>query len=127
MLTGTIHIENRDWDVREEKRAGPQDQLFVLTATDSPSARMHVRSLPGAQVTQLDEVQLLAADAQIRWFADDTGASWETRLVLHSEPNGMDTWLVKFISQRTVVERPYPFRDGLGRRTDQELLELLNR
>jgi hypothetical protein len=126
MLTGTIHVGDRDWKVSEEMRAGPQSQLFVLDATDSATSRMHVRTPPGATVTKLDEVALLAADPQIRWFADGTGARWETRLVLHSDSNGVDSWKVKFISERSqVVEGPYSFEDGLGRRTDEELGRLL--
>ncbi len=124
MLNGTVHLGDIDWDVHEEKRAGPQAQLFVLTAADS-SGTMHVRSLPGASVTKLEEVALLAADPEIRWFNDADGAEWEARLVLHSEPNAVDSWRVKFISARDVLEGLYRFKDGLGRRTADELRELL--
>jgi hypothetical protein len=87
---------------------------------------MHVRPLPGTTVTELSELELLAADAQIRWFADSTGTVWETRMVLHSEPDAMDSWRVKFISEtNAVTEGPYPYKDGLGRRTDEELVALL--
>ena len=126
MLQGTVNIAERQWDVLEEKRAGPQSQLFVLTALDSPASRMHVRPPPGTTVKELKELELLASDPQIRWFADASGTVWETRLVLHSEPNGKDSWRVKFISENNaVVEGPYRHEDGLGRRTDQELVELL--
>lgn len=126
MLKGTVNIAERAWDVLEEKRAGPQSQLFVLTAADSPASRMHVRPLPGTTVKELGELEVLAADAQIRWFEDHSGTVWETRLVLHSEPNAKDSWRVKFISdENAVVEGPYQYKDGLGRRTDEELAALL--
>jgi len=89
---------------------------------------MHVRSLPGSSVNELEELELLAADPQIRWFADPEGTVWETRMVLHSEPNGIDSWRVKFISEKNaVVEGPYEYKDGLGRRTDEELVTLLGK
>jgi hypothetical protein len=126
VLTGTIQIGARDWEVREEKRAGPQSQLFVLEAKGSPAARMHVRALPGTTVTELKEVELLAADPQIRWFTAVDGVAWETRIVLHSEPDAVDSWRIKFISENNqVLEGPYDFKDGLGLRTDDELAQLL--
>jgi len=126
MLSGTVEIDGRTWVVKEERRAGPQAQLFALTSEEAPQSRMHVRPLPDQPVKTLEEVGALAADAGIRWFADPDGAPWETRIVVHSEPNAADLMLVKFISEQfQVCEGPYPFRDGLGRRTDDELRALL--
>ena len=126
MLNGTVEIDGLTWVVQEERRAGPQAQLFALTREEKPQSRMHVRPLPNQSVKTLEEVGALAADASIRWFADAEGVQWETRLVIHSEPNTADVMLVKFISERfNVCEGAYPYRDGLGRRTDGELRELL--
>ncbi|UCG85765.1 MAG: hypothetical protein JSW71_17875 [Gemmatimonadota bacterium] len=126
MLTGTVEIEGNTWEVTEEKRAGPQKQLFSLVLAESPHSRMHVRPLPGQAVSTLDEVAALAADPAVRWFADSEGVEWEARLVVRSEPNSADVLLVKFISEQFAVhEGPYPFRDGLGARTDADLRGLL--
>ncbi len=126
MLRGIIEIGGHEWEVREEKRAGPQSQLFSLTAVDTPRSRMHVRSFPGQPAGSLEEVELLAVDPQIRWFADPDGVGWEARIVVRAEPNGLDTRLVKFISeQHEVREGAYKFVDGLGGRTDEELGRLL--
>ena len=126
MLSGTLEIDGQTWVVKEEKRAGPQAQLFALTLEEIPQSRMHVRPLPDQSVTTLEDVGALAADAGIRWFADSEGVQWETRIVVHSEPNAADVMLVKFISERfQVCEGPYPFGDGLGKRTDDELRDLL--
>ena len=126
MLTGTVEIEGSTWEVVEELRAGPQSQLFCLTMAGSPQSRMHVRPPQGRTVTALDEVAALAADPAIRWFSDGAGVQWEARIVVHSEPNTADALLVKFISANLDVrEIDYPFRDGLGRRSDRELRALL--
>ena len=126
MLNGTVDIDGHTWVVKEERRAGPQAQLFALTREEAPQSRMHVRPLPDQPVKTLEEVGALAADASIRWFADLEGVQWETRLVIHSEPGAADVMLIKFISERfAVCEGAYPFGDGLGRRTDDELRELL--
>jgi hypothetical protein len=128
MLNGTVEIDGNTWVVDEERRAGPQAQLFNLTMTETPQSRMHVRPLPDHPVKTLEEVAALATEPSIRWFADSEGVQWETRMVIHSEPNAADVMLVKFISERfQVCEGPYPFRDGLGTRTDDELRELLGK
>ena len=58
---------------------------------------------------------------------DMNGLRWEARIVVHSEPQGRDRELVKFISDaRDVRERDYGFADGLGRRSDDELRNLLD-
>jgi hypothetical protein len=125
-LRGIIEIGGHEWEVWEEKRAGPQSQLFSLTAVDTPRSRMHVRSFPGQPAGSLEEVKLLAMDPQIRWFADPNGVGWEARIVLRAEPKAPDTRLVKFISEKHEVrEGAYPFLDGLGGRTDDELGRLL--
>ncbi len=126
MLSGTVELDGCTWEVLEERRAGPQSQLFALRKEDAPSSRMHVRPLPGQTVTTLEEVGALAADPAIRWFSDSGGIEWEARLVVHSAPNTRDVQLVKLISQKLQVhERPYPFAEGLGRRSDEELRNLL--
>jgi len=127
MLKGTIRIGGREWNVSEEKRGGPQTQLLSLSATDTPGAGMQVRLGAGQEARSLEEVELYAANPAIRWFTDDNGLRWETRIVVHSEPKGPDRQLVKFISDaRDVREGEYGFADGLGRRSDDELRGLLD-
>jgi hypothetical protein len=127
MLSGTVEIDGNTWEVTEERRAGPQSQLFNLRMRATPKSGMHVRPLPGQTVTSLEEVEALAADPAVRWFCDGAGIQWEARLVVHSEPNAPDAQLVKFISQKLqVLELPYPFADGLGRRSDEELSSMLS-
>lgn len=126
MLTGSVEIQGNTWEVTEEKRAGPQSQLFSLVMAGSPHSRMHVRPLPGQTVSTLDEVAALATDPAVRWFVDAQGVGWEARLVVHSEPKRADVMLVKFISAKLAVhEGPYPFKDGLGARSDDDLRNLL--
>lgn len=126
MLSGTISLGGQDWDVREEKRGGPQSLLFTLTSINSPTSGMQVRLGSGQGVGSLEEVELWAADPAIRWFVDKNGLRWESRIVVHSEPDGPDVQLVKFISEANEVrEGAYTFADGLGRRSDAELTELL--
>lgn len=126
MLSGKIAIGGREWTVSEEKRGGPQTQLLSLTAVDSPGAAMQIRLGAGQEAKSLEEVELYAANPAIRWFTDNNGLRWEARIVVHSEPKGADRELVKFISDaRDVREGGYGFHDGLGRRSDDELRELL--
>ena len=126
MLSGTVKIGGHEWNVSEEKRGGPQTQLFSLTAIDSPDARMQIRLGAGQEAKTLEDVQLYAADPSIRWFADQSGLRWEARIVLHSEPKGPDRELIKFISDtRDVREGPYGLSGGLGLRSDEELRRLL--
>lgn len=126
MLTGTVKIGGHEWEVSEERRGGPQTQLFSLTAVDSPEACMQIRLGAGQEAKTLDDVGLYAADPAIRWFADEAGLRWEARIVVHSEPKGPDRELVKFISaDRDVREGDYAFAGGLGLRTDDELRGLL--
>ena len=127
MLSGTIKIGEQEWNVSEEKRGGPQTQLLSLTATGSPGASMQIRLGAGQEAKSLEEVELYAANPAIRWFTDKNGLRWEARIVVHSEPNGPDRELVKFISDaRDVCEGGYGFVDGLGRRSDEELRNLLD-
>jgi hypothetical protein len=128
MLSGTVKIGGHEWNVSEERRGGPQTQLFSLTAVDSPEARMQIRLGAGQEAKTLEDVGLYAADPAIRWFTDDAGLRWEARIVVHSEPKGPDRELVKFISdKRDVREGAYGLSGGLGLRTDSELRELLAR
>jgi len=127
MLSGTVDIDGSTWEVTEERRAGPQSQLFTLRMRGAPNSSMQVRPFPGQTVTSLEEVEALAADPAVRWFCDAAGIRWEARLVVHSEPDAPDVQLVKFISQKLQVhELPYPFLDGLGRRSDEELTSMLS-
>jgi hypothetical protein len=81
----------------------------------------------GQEAKSLEEVELYAANPAIRWFIDKNGLRWETRIVVQSEPKGPDRELVKFISDaRDVREGKYGYADGLGRRSDDELRELLD-
>ena len=126
MLSGTIKIGGHEWTVSEERRGGPQTQLLSLTAKDSPGAGMQIRLGAGQEAKSLEEVELYAATPAIRWFTDKNGLRWEARIVVHSEPKGPDRELVKFISDaRDVREGEYGFADGLGRRSDDELRDLL--
>ncbi len=128
MLSGTINIGGHEWGVNEEKRGGPQTQLFSLTAIDSPGAGMQIRLGAGQEARSLEEVELYAADPAIRWFTDGAGLRWETRIVVHSEPKGPDRELVKFISDtRDVREGEYRCTGGLGLRSDDELRDLLDK
>lgn len=127
MLSGTVNIGGHEWSVSEERRGGPQTQLFSLIATDSPDARMQIRLGAGQEAKTIEDVGLFAADPTIRWFADAAGLQWEVRIVVHTEPKGPDRELVKFISEaRDVREGPYRLSGGLGLRTDDELRALLD-
>ena len=127
MLSGTINIGGHEWHVSEEKRGGPQTQLFSLTALDSPGSKMQIRLGTGQEARSLEEVELYAASPAIRWFTDGNGLRWEARIVVHSEPKQPDRELVKFISDALDVrEGAYGFGDGLGRRSDEELRHLLD-
>ena len=126
MLTGFVEIGGHRWLAREERRHGPRSQIFILTAEQTPGCEMHVRPMPDTAVQSLEEVQVSAANATVRWFVDADGVRWEARLVVHTNERGMDEHLVKFISgRREVHEGPYEHRDGLGVRTDEELVALL--
>jgi hypothetical protein len=72
-------------------------------------------------------VQLLAGEPAYRWFVDGEERRWEVRLVIRTEPNGIEVMLAKFISGTDVYEVEYSFRNGLGVRTDEELRELLDK
>ena len=126
MLQGTVSIGGHEWNVIEERRGGPQTQLFALTAKDAPDARMQIRLGSGQEARTIEDVGLYAADPAIRWFKDSKGLRWEVRIVVHSEPKGPERQLVKFISEhRDVREGPYQMSGGLGLRTDDELQQLL--
>jgi hypothetical protein len=116
MLTGVVQTGGYKWKVREEKRQGPRSQIFILTAVDSPACEMHIRPMPGTEAKTIEEVQLLAGEPR-----------WEVRLVIRTEPNGIEVMLAKFISGTDVYEVEYSFRNGLGVRTDEELRELLGK
>ena len=127
MLTGTIVKNGQEWDVLEERRGGPLSQLFTLTSTQTPTSGMQIRLGSGQEVSSLEEVALYATDPAVRWFVDANGLRWEARLVVHSEPDGPDKQLVKFIADdQNVREGLYDFTDGLGNRNDEELSELVS-
>jgi hypothetical protein len=124
-ISGSIQIGDREWQVREERRAGPWPQLLVLTAADAATSEMHVRLPEGDQVAELDEVAPRAASPACRWFVDAEGARWEIRLVLSDSPGRR---FVKFIRwPDDVYEDEYLFDDGLGFRSDAELQDLLRK
>jgi hypothetical protein len=125
MLTGVVQTGGYKWQVREEKRQGPRSQIFILTAVDAPACEMHIRPMPGTEAKTIEEVQLLAGEPAYRWFVDAEERRWEVRLVIRTEPNGIEVMLAKFISGTDVHEGEYSFRNGLGVRTDEELRELL--
>jgi hypothetical protein len=84
---------------------------------------MHVRVPESDPVSTLEELEARALDPTDRWFVDAAGRRWASRLVLPDPP---DRRLVKFISWEVgVYEGEWPFTDGLGLRSDDELRELL--
>lgn len=128
MLSGTVTIGGHEWNVSEEKRGGPQTQLLSLHAVDSPEACMQIRLGSGQEAKTLEEVELYAADPAIRWFTDTAGLRWEARIVVQSDPKGFDRQLVKFISDSRIVrEGEYGLAGGLGLRSDEELVALLDK
>ncbi len=127
MLTGVVQTGGYKWQVREEKRQGPRSQIFILTAVGSPACEMHIRPMPGTEAKTIEEVQLLAGEPAYRWFGDAEERRWEVRLVIRTEPNGIEVMLAKFISGTDVYEVEYSCRNGLGVRTDEELRELLDK
>jgi hypothetical protein len=127
LLRGEIDACGRTWQVREERRQGPRPQIFILTDADVPQNEMHVRPLPGQEASSLDDVRLKSADPDTRVFFDEAGGRWEARIVVASTEAG-DQRLVKLLTYQgggQVFEEPYPFVDGLGLRTEDQLRELL--
>ena len=127
LLRGVIVVKERTWQVREERRQGPRPQIFILNAADVPQSEIHIRPLPGQVITSLDEVRVLCVDPDTRVFFDGSGKRWEARIVIASTDAG-ETRLIKLLSYEAggqVFEEPYPYTDGLGLRTDDELRELL--
>ncbi len=113
--------------MREERRQGPRPQIFILKAADVPQSEIYIRPLPGQVVSTLDEVRVLCADPDTRVFLDESGKRWEARIVIASTDAG-ETRLIKLLSYEAggqVFEEPYPYTDGLGLRTDDELRELV--
>ena len=127
LLRGEIVVKERTWQVREERRQGPRPQIFILTAADVPQSEIYIRPLPGQVISTLDEVRVLCVDPDTRVFFDVSGKRWEARIVIASTDAG-ETRLIKLLSYEAggqVFEEPYPYADGLGLRTDDELRELV--
>ncbi len=127
LLRGEIVVQERTWQVREERRQGPRPQIFILTAADVPQSEIYIRPLPGQVISTLDEVRVLCVDPDTRVFFDVSGKRWEARIVIASTDAG-ETRLIKLLSYEAggqVFEQPYPYTDGLGLRTDNELRELV--
>ena len=127
LLRGKIVVKQRTWRVREERRQGPRSQIFILNDADVPQSEIHVRPLPGQVISTLDEVRVLCVDPDSRVFFDESGRRWEARIVIGSTDAG-ETRLIKLLSYEAggqVFEEPYPYTDGIGLRTDDELRELL--
>ena len=127
LLRGEIVVKERTWQVREERRQGPRPQIFILTAADVPQSEIYIRPLPGQVISTLDEVRVLCVDPDTRVFLDESGKRWEARIVIASTDAG-ETRLIKLLSYEAggqVFEQPYPYTDGLGLRTDNELRELV--
>jgi hypothetical protein len=123
LLTGTVTVAGRGWIVREEKRQGPRTQILILNAVDAPSSEMHIRPDPGNEARALEDVEPLALTPTYRWFEDEVGHRWEARIGLPDPPTAT---LIKLICWGVgVFEGPYPFDNGLGVRTDAELVALL--
>jgi hypothetical protein len=126
MLNGVIDMAGRTWQLREEKRMGPRPQIFILSDAEVPANEMHIRPLPGHEVCSVDEVTRLSTDPETRTFADEEGIRWEARIILGSDETGSKQ-LIKVLSYqaRKVYEEPYVFGDGLGRRTEDELRQIV--
>ncbi|MCZ6917907.1 MAG: hypothetical protein O7I93_14110 [Gemmatimonadetes bacterium] len=126
MLTGIVELAGRPWQLREEKRTGPRPQIFILSDAGVPENEMHVRPLPGHEIFSIDEVRRSSVDPETRTFADEEGILWEARIILGSDENGSKQ-LIKVLSYqaRKVFEEPYPFGDGLGLRTEDELRQIV--
>ena len=123
-ITGTIQVAGRAWTVREEKRQGPRTQILILTAEDTSDSEMHIRPNPGNEAQALEDVEPLAFDPLYRWFSTGDTERWEARLLV-SEDTGAQ--LIKFICWGIgVFEGTYPFSNGLGFRSDDELRQLLD-
>ncbi len=77
-------------------------------------------------MTTMEEVESSCDDPLSRTFADASGVRWETRMVVSSGAPG-ETPLIKIYSYQAaeVFEVPYEFADGLGLRTNAELMTLL--
>lgn len=127
MLSGTVEVAGRTWQLREEKRMGPRPQIFILSDAEVPENEMHVRPLPGHEVASVDDVTRLSTDPETRTFADQQGILWEARIILGSDETG-SRQLIKVLSYqaRKVYEEPYPFGDGLGLRTEDELRQIVS-
>ena len=127
MLSGTVEVAGRTWQLREEKRMGPRPQIFILSDAEVPENEMHVRPLPGLEVASVDDVTRLSTDPETRTFADQQGIPWEARIILGSDETG-SRQLIKVLSYqaRKVYEEPYPFGDGLGLRTEDELRQIVS-
>ena len=124
LLSGFVDIGGLSWNVREEKRGGEQTQILILDR-DGGRMEMHVRPPPGKQASSIEEIATLAADPTYRYVFDKNDRCWEARIVVTSEPDVPPQQLIKFISKMDVFERDYPFDSGMGLRSDQELLDLL--
>jgi len=123
-LSGTVTVGGRGWTVREEKRQGPRPQILILNAVDDPASEMHIRPDPGNEARALEDIEPLALTPTYRWFEDLKGNRWEARIVLPDPPTST---LIKLICWGVgVFEGTYPFGNGLGLRTDDELVTLLN-
>lgn len=119
LLAGSVRLGDREWRVREERRQGPFPQLFVLEDPAAPASEMHVRVPETDPVLSLEDLEARAPDPSDRWFADAEGRRWEARLVLPDPP---DRRLVKFICWEVgVYEGDWPFPEGLGLRSDDDL------
>lgn len=124
MIAGTVDVGGLEWAVREEKRGGEQSQILILER-DGGRMIMHVRPMPGAEAGNLEDVATLARDATYRFFRDADDRTWEVRIVTLTDPGKTPVRLAKFISGMDVFETRYPFDDGLGLRTDEELINLI--
>jgi hypothetical protein len=125
LLEGTIEIDGRTWEVKEERRGGPWSQLLILTARDGGHGVMHVRPEPGAEATTLEEAEIHAANPALRYFADD-GEAWQVRRVQASGEGGKEIPMLKFISRDGAVrECRFSSPSGLGLLSDDSLRELL--
>jgi len=122
LLSGTVRVAEREWSVREERRAGAWPQLLILSDGER-GMELHLRIQEGQEVGALEGLAARAEDPTAVWFSAANGARWEARIVWSDAPDGKR---LKFLCwPGEVCEIDYPFEHGLGRCTDVQLREAL--
>ena len=121
-LAGRVRVGDQEWLAREERRAGPLPQLLILTLAGQTGSQMQLRFAEEEQVRSLEDISTRAHQPSERSFLDAADACWQARIATDDE--GITR--IKFIHWPSVHEGSYPFEDGLGLRSDDELRALLD-